>query len=54
MEFYERAIRSDEEYAPAHHNLGVAYKRMGKTGEAVRALRRAHRLEGRVVRRQRK
>lgn len=51
---YERAILSDEEYAPAHHNLAVAYKRMGRTGDAVRELRKATRLEGRVVRRQRK
>jgi tetratricopeptide (TPR) repeat protein len=48
---YERAIACDEEYAPAHHNLGVAYKRLGKMNDAVRALRRAQRLEGRVLRR---
>lgn len=54
IRFYESAVLSDEEYALAHHNLGVAYKRLGRTGDAVRELRRAHRLEGRVVRRQRK
>ena len=54
VRYYERAILSDEEYAPAHHNLAVAYKRMGRTGEAVRELRKATRLEGRVVKRQRK
>ena len=52
--YYESAVRSDEEYALAHHNLGVAYKRLGRTGDSVRELRKAHRLEGRVVRRQRK
>lgn len=54
IRYYETAVRSDEDYALAHHNLGVAYKRLGRTSDAVRALRRAHRLEGRVVRRQRK
>lgn len=50
IECYERAIRSDEEYAPAHYNLAVAYKRLGRTADSVRELRRAQRLEGRVVR----
>ncbi|HZZ64838.1 MAG TPA: tetratricopeptide repeat protein [Candidatus Baltobacteraceae bacterium] len=50
VRFYERAVRSDDDYAAAHHNLGVAYKRLGRTSEAVRELRRAHKLEGRVVR----
>ena len=54
IRWYERAMLSDEEYAPAHHNIAVAYKRLGRTGEAVRALRRATRLEGRVVKKQRK
>jgi tetratricopeptide (TPR) repeat protein len=54
IRYYERAVRSDEDYALAHHNLGVAYKRLGRTGDSVRELRKAHRLEGRVVRRQRK
>lgn len=48
--WYERAVRFDDWYAPAHHNLGIAYKRLGRTGEAVRELRRAYKLEGRVVR----
>ena len=47
---YRRAIERDPEYALAHHNLGVAYKRLGRTAEAVRALREAHRLEGRGAR----
>lgn len=51
---YERAMLSDEDYAPAHHNIAVAYKRLGRTGDAVRALRKATRLEGRVVKKQRK
>lgn len=54
IRYYESALRSDEDYALAHHNLGVAYKRLGRTGDSVRELRKAHRLEGRVVRKQRK
>jgi len=54
IRYYESAIRSDDEYALAHHNLGVAYKRLGRTDDSVRELRRAHRLEGRIARKQRK
>lgn len=41
---YESAIRSDDRYAPAHHNLAVGYKRLGRTADSVRELRRAHKL----------
>ncbi|HET9392092.1 MAG TPA: tetratricopeptide repeat protein [Candidatus Rubrimentiphilum sp.] len=41
---YEAAIAADDRYAPAHHNLAVAYKRLGRTADSVRALRRAHKL----------
>lgn len=54
IRYYESAVRSDDDYALAHHNLGVAYKRLGRTGDSVRELRKAHRLEGRVLRKQRK
>ena len=50
VRWYERAVLCDDQYAPAHHNLSVAYKRLGRTSEAVRELRRAYKLEGRVVR----
>jgi len=40
---YERAIRVDEGFANAHHNLGVAYRRKGQIGKSVAALRRAQR-----------
>lgn len=43
---YEAAIASDADYAVAHFNLGVAFKRAGRVDDAVRALRRAQRLEG--------
>lgn len=48
---YEAALRLDDDYALAHLSLGVAYKRLGRRGDAVRELRRAHRLEGRRTRR---
>ena len=41
---YQAAIAADEKYAPAHHNLAVAYKRLGRTADSVRELRRAHKL----------
>lgn len=43
IEDYERAIRVDEGFANAHHNLGVAYRRKGQIGKSVAALRRAQR-----------
>lgn len=45
---YERAIASDGEYALAHLNLGVAYKRLGRIADSVRELREAQRLEQRT------
>jgi tetratricopeptide (TPR) repeat protein len=45
---YEAAIRADDEYAIAHQNLAIALKRLGHHADAVRELRRAHRLEGRL------
>lgn len=44
---YEVAITLDPDYPEAHHNLGVAYHKLGRRGEAVRELRHATRLEGR-------
>jgi tetratricopeptide (TPR) repeat protein len=46
---YEAAIAVDGDYAVAHFNLGVAYKRAGRLDEGVRALRKAQRLEGRMT-----
>lgn len=45
---YESAVRYDDFNAMAHFNLGVAYKKLGRTAEAVRELRRAQSLEGRA------
>jgi len=47
---YEFAILVDDGYAPAYHNLGVAFHRSGRRGDAVRMLRKATRLEGRIRR----
>ncbi len=46
---YERAAVLDPDYAPAQFNLSVAYKRLGRHADAVRALRAAQRLEGRSL-----
>jgi tetratricopeptide (TPR) repeat protein len=51
IEHYESALLADDGYAPAYHNLGVALHRKGRRGEAVRMLRKATRLEGRIKRR---
>ena len=38
---YEAALRLNEDFANAHHNLGVAYRRKGKIDKSVRSIRRA-------------
>lgn len=40
---YEAALRVDDGFANAHHNLGVAYRRKGQISKSVAALRRAQR-----------
>jgi tetratricopeptide (TPR) repeat protein len=47
---YQRALTLNDEFANAHHNLGVAYRRQGKVGASVRELRRAQRVQQRVGR----
>jgi protein O-GlcNAc transferase len=47
---YEFALLIDPDYAAAYHNLGVAFHRAGRKREAVRMLRKATRLEGRIKR----
>jgi tetratricopeptide (TPR) repeat protein len=42
---FEAAIGLDPDYPEAHHNLGVALRRLGRRRDAVRALRRATMLE---------
>jgi tetratricopeptide (TPR) repeat protein len=43
IEDYERAIKLDDGFANAHHNLGVAYRRKGHVAKSVASLRRAQR-----------
>jgi len=45
IEQYQAALRIDDTFANAHHNLGVAYRRKGQVGKSVQALRRAQRAE---------
>ena len=45
VDYYEAALRADEGYHLAHRNLGIAFKRLGRRPEAVRAFRAAARLE---------
>lgn len=40
---YEQALRINEDFANAHHNLGVAYRRKGEYGKSVAAIKRAQR-----------
>lgn len=45
--YYEQALAVNDDFANAHHNLGVAYRRQGKVGRSVRQLRRAQRVQQR-------
>jgi protein O-GlcNAc transferase len=47
IDYYDAAIRADENYPPAYRNLGIALRRVGRRSESVRALRSADRLAGR-------
>lgn len=47
IERYQAALRVDEGFSNAHHNLGVAYRRKGILGKSVASLRRAQRAERR-------
>ena len=44
---YEAALRLDESFANAHHNLGVAYRRKGHIDQSVRSIRRAQKAQRR-------
>lgn len=47
LPLYQQALSYDPDYANAHHNLAVAYRRLGRLDDAVRHLKQVHRLEGR-------
>lgn len=44
IELYERAVRLNESFSNAHHNLGVAYRRKGQVSRSVAAIRKAQRV----------
>ena len=44
---YEQAIRLNESFPNAHHNLGVAYRRKGHVNKSVAAIRRAQKVSRR-------
>lgn len=43
--YYHKALDLDPNYANAHHNLAVAYRRIGRIDESIRHLKKAQRLE---------
>ena len=47
IDLYERALKIDENFPNAHHNLGVAYRKKGQLNKSVRSLRRAQRTQQR-------
>ena len=47
---YEAAIQINDDFANAHHNLGVAYRRKGQMTKSVRALRKAQGASQRTLR----
>lgn len=50
--YYKQAIAAQPEYPGAHHNLGVAYRRLGRLGDAVSEARQAARHERKQSREQ--
>lgn len=42
--FYEEALKINENFPNAHHNLGVAYRRKGQVHKSVQAIRKAQRV----------
>lgn len=41
---YEAALKLNETFSNAHHNLGVAYRRKGQVNKSVASIRRAQRV----------
>lgn len=48
--YYKQAIAAQPDYPGAHHNLGVAYRKLGRLGDAVSEARQAARHERRQSR----
>jgi tetratricopeptide (TPR) repeat protein len=47
---YEAALKLNEGFANAHHNLGVAYRRKGQVNRSVASIRRAQRVSRQLER----
>ena len=47
IEAYGRALAIDDEFVNAHHNLGVAYRRLGKIDKSVQSIRKAQKASRR-------
>src|SRR5690606_152901 len=47
IEMFKRAIKRDDDYAPAHYNLGEAEFRNGNLGEAQKAYKKLMKLGAR-------
>ncbi len=45
--FYERAISLNADFANAHHNLGVAWRRKGRIGKSIAALKAGQKAQQR-------
>ncbi|MEM6431466.1 MAG: tetratricopeptide repeat protein, partial [Deinococcota bacterium] len=43
ISYYQAALRINENFSNAHHNLGVAYRRNGEIGKSVQSIRKAQR-----------
>ena len=54
ISYYRRAIDADSQNASAYRHLALAYRRAGRSTEALQAFSRARRLEGRANAKQRK
>ena len=50
ISYYQQALAVNAEFANAHHNLGVAYRRKGQIGKSVRSLRKAQGASQRKLR----
>jgi tetratricopeptide (TPR) repeat protein len=45
IEAYKQAIKFNPNYAPAYHNLGISYNKLGLSKEALEAYKRAVKIK---------
>lgn len=41
IDFFQRAVKVEPNYSEAHNNIGFAYEKIGKSGEAIEAYKKA-------------